>query len=762
MNRRRFSALAPLLVMFAAGCPADDDDPPQLAENIYARLGEPLPTATPEQLETFEAGREVAQRRFLPADGLGPTVNVSFCGSCHEKPVLGGGAPRYRDFYLVGQQLEGGFIAADKGGVLNSYGFHGADIRPRRSDTDNVVGHRNAIPFFGVGLIAEIDEEAILANEDPDDADGDGISGHANYDRGFVGRFGRKSQTVSIEGFIRGPLFNHLGITTDPLTDDQKARLPVPSVAAAGDGVMPRQAAAPEEPLTDDDGTPDPEMSSQELFDLVSFSMLLAAPEPAEPTPASERGKRVFDELDCSGCHVHALEGPRGLVPLYSDLLLHDMGPELADGIAMNLASGSEFRTQPLWGIAAVGPYLHDGRADTLDEAIRWHGGEAKGSRKAYEALDDADREDLMAFVMSLGGADQATDGLIPPDSPIPAPDEPGAPLSLAGSEQERLWLQGRALFDRNIPVSEGLGPLFNGDSCRACHFDPVIGGAGPIDVNVMRYGSMIEGDFQTPEGGTILHKLTTWDRPRPEHTSAHNVFEPRQTPTLLGLGLIDSIAEDDITAGEDPEDLDGDGIRGVAHILPDGRLGRLGWKAQVPNLREFTRDALGAEIGLTSPDEDGFTYGSFADDDPIPDPEVTTEQIDALTFFMAQLAPPLPKADVPQGRAVFEQIGCDACHTPELPGADGPVPLYSDLLLHDVAVAGSPGIDDFAATGTLMRTAPLWGLSDSAPYMHDGSAETVREAILAHAGEADAVRSAFEVLSQDEQAVLVEFLESL
>ncbi|MCR9162817.1 MAG: di-heme oxidoredictase family protein [Nannocystaceae bacterium] len=773
LNTRRYAVTllaAPLL-----GCPIDPEPAPEepvAAENIYARLGAPIPDATEEQLATFERGRQVAMRRFLPSDGLGPNANVSFCGSCHEKPVLGGSGPRYRDFYIVGEKLgDGTFIEGGVNGVLTSYGFHGADIRPGNDEGNNVSAHRNAIPFFGVGLIAELDEDAILANEDPDDADGDGISGRANYDQGFVGRFGRKAQTVSIEGFIRGPLFNHLGITTDPLPPEMQAALPVPSVASVrdeqtlGEGMdVFRQAAAPAEPLSDDDGVPDPEMSAQELFDLVSFSMLTAAPEPdPNPSAAAKAGKVRFAELGCESCHVSSLQGPRGLVPLYSDLLLHDMGEALADGIVMKVATGAEFRTQPLWGVAATGPYMHDGRADTLHEAIVVHGGEAKAAAKAYGALDSEAQHEVIAFLESLGGMDQASEGLLPARAEVPAAGTPGAPWDIEDWQEPR-WIEGRRLFDRDMPVSEGLGPVFNGDSCRACHFDPVIGGAGPIDVNVMRFGTLgPDGEFVQDPRGTILHKLTTHDRPRLEHDGSHNVFEMRQTPSVLGLGLIEAIPEDDILAQADPDDANGDGISGRPNYVLGDQLGRFGWKAQVPTIAEFVRDAMTAELGVTVPQSDELLYGATEDDDDIPDPEISAEQAETVGFFIAHLDYPRPKAEVPEGREVFVEIGCADCHTPEFTTADGQaVPLYSDLLLHDVAPEGSAGVPDFVALLLEFRTPPLWGLSDTAPYMHDGLAETVEAAILAHAGEADASRDAFENLSSDDADALLAFLESL
>ena len=773
-----------LLGLVTTGCPGPEPEPPKLAEGIFAPLGEVLPSASEEQKETFARGREVALRRFAPSEGLGPIANVTFCSSCHEKPVFGGSGPRYRDFFLTGTQLEdGSFLPGERGGVLTTYGFNNGPVRPGPDEGVNVFAHRNAIPFFGTGLLAELSEASILANADEDDADGDGISGRPNYDRGFVGRFGRKSQTVSIEGFIRGPLNNHLGITSNPLSEEDKAALPVPSAGGGeGEGALPgpdpspdahngfRQAAAPDEPILDDDGIADPELASEDLFDLVSFAMLLAAPEP-EPLDDNElglRGKELFTEIGCESCHVESLEGPRGLIPLYSDLLLHDMGEELADGIQVGLASASEFRTQPLWGIVAVAPYLHDGRADTLDEAIRWHGGEGEAARDAYEALSEEDQGAVLEFLATLGGRDQLTEGLLPPAADVPPDNEPGAPLASLRADPAALatWEAGRAIFDLSVQIDSGLGPVFNGDSCRACHFEPTIGGAGPLGVNVTRHGTISMGEFLAPEYGTIIHKLAIPGLVRPEPTEEHNYFEQRQTPSIFGIGLLEGVPADDIIARADPDDLDGDGIRGVPHFMPDGQLGRFGWKAQVPSVHEFSRDALSAEVGLTVPPEDGFVFGTLQDEDGIADPEVDLAYVDTLTFYMAGLAAPEPRiedqAAFDEGLALFESIGCASCHVSELPGAEGPVRAYTDLLLHVVAPDDALGVIDGQASQLMFRTAPLWGLRDTGPYMHDGGAETIAEAIAVHAGEADAVRIAFEQLSAEEQALVLAFLGSL
>jgi CxxC motif-containing protein (DUF1111 family) len=749
------------------------------ATDIFGDLGDPLPAATPEQKATFERGRKVALRRFTEADGLGPRFSLSFCGGCHERPVTGGGSARYRDFLLVRQTLpDGSQVNTGVNGVQPQYLTEGG-YDPTDPQT-NLYAARHPIPFFGVGLLAEVTEEAILANADPDDADGDGISGRPNYDRGFVGRFGRKAQTVSIEGFIRGPLFNHLGVTSNPLPNARKNQLPVPSgtpeTTATTSAALTRerlgeaaqaQAAAPDEPTVDDDGVPDPELSEDDLFDLVSFAMLQAAPRPDAADAQTERGSALFTKVNCTGCHVPSLEGPRGLIPAYTDLLLHDMGPDLADGVRFGEATGVEFRTQPLWGVVAVGPYLHDGRADTLDQSIRLHGGEGEKSRRAYEALTDAERTDVIAFISSLGGSKQRSDGMIPPGTPVPAVGAYGGPdQELSAADAER-FQRGRAAFDRDRPLEEGLGPRYNGDSCRACHFDPVPGGSGPADVNVVRQGIVGPDGFQAPAMGTMVHRHMVNSKDRPPVDPAANVFEVRQTPTALGLGLLDGIADAAILANADPDDTDGDGIRGIARVLPDGRLGKLGWKCGVPSVAEFARDAMFNELGVTLPDQPGLTFGSGHDDDAWPDPEITAAELGDLVFFLQHLGPPpRTSTDVTlekKGEPLFAQVGCDRCHVPTLPTtAGGSVRLYSDLLLHDVAPAGVVGIADGPASMRHFRTTPLWGIARSAPYMHHGRAGTIEDAIAMHEAEGAASVTAFQALSASDRAALLAFLGSL
>ena len=160
-------------------CGADDSSP---SAAIFGALGEPLPTLSAEELAAFERGRAIALRQFIPETGLGTEFNAASCGGCHEKPVLGGAASHYRDFaILMRNRIDGTTSPRGKNGVQRQY-----SLKTGRDPTDtvgDVFALRNPIPFFGVGLLLEIPDEEILSRIDPDDLDGDGISGRANINR---------------------------------------------------------------------------------------------------------------------------------------------------------------------------------------------------------------------------------------------------------------------------------------------------------------------------------------------------------------------------------------------------------------------------------------------------------------------------------------------------------------------------------------------------------------------------------------------------
>lgn len=745
-----------LIASLAACASPEAASTPTVAEGIFAPIGEPLPGISDAERALFDAGRRLALRQFSAAEGLGPEVNATSCGGCHERPALGGSSGHYRDFLMVGKfrEPDNSFEPLGSNGDAREYSL--ADGRAPSDPTTVVTATRHAIPFFGAGLLSEIPDAELLTRHDPYDLDHDGISGIANIDHELVGRFGRKAQNVTIEQFVRGPLLNHLGLTTAGLTDEDRASLPIPIVGP------------PSSDVTDNDSVADPELPKDNVIELMSFALLLAAPEPDAPTAESEHGRALFDSARCTSCHVPLLVGPRGGIPAFTDLLLHDMGEELADGIVQGFGLAYEYRTQPLWGVAAAGPYLHDGRADTLDEAIRAHGGEALASRDAYVAMSSEERDDVIAFLESLGGNASRGSGTLPVGTPIPAQGEYGSTIPDLSQTPTSDFLRGREVFDRDFARGAGLGPLFNGDSCRGCHSTPTIGGSGPFDVNVIRHGTLdAEGTFTDPSIGQIAHRHSIAGNERAPFDRSANVVELRQTPAIFGGGLIELIDDDAILLASDPDDLNGDGISGRAHVLSDGRLGRFGWKAQVPDLEEFARDAFSNEMGVTLPVQSGRTFGQTSDDDASPDPELDVEELRVLVSYMRTLAPP-PRtqsnvAMEDAGSTLFASFGCAACHTPTLPTRMGmPAPVYSDLLLHDVASVDAAGIQDGDASPREFRTPPLWGLHESAPYMHDGRAFTIEEAIAAHQSEgAMSVTNVTMATSSDREALLA-FLSSL
>jgi CxxC motif-containing protein (DUF1111 family) len=258
------------------------------------------------------------------------------------------------------------------------------------------AAQRNSIPMFGTGLFEFVSDATILSRADPFDANADGISGRHNLQGTFVGRFGMKSQSNNIEAFTRAPLQNQLGITTNPfLGTGGMVSCSASALQATGD---------PNAPTIDHDPVPDPELSHQDLGDLIAFTRFLAPPAPKPFTPAALAGEALFAQVRCTDCHVPSLPSSRGPVNAYTDLLIHFMGPALQDNMNFggNGSTGAEFRTQPLWGVSHFAPYLHDGRAATLEEAIQAHAGEATTAKNLYNALSPAQRADVITFLEHL------------------------------------------------------------------------------------------------------------------------------------------------------------------------------------------------------------------------------------------------------------------------------------------------------------------------------------------------------------------------
>jgi CxxC motif-containing protein (DUF1111 family) len=265
----------------------------------------------------------------------------------------------------------------------------GIDSEPIPSRATS-TGQRTTPSILGFGLLDAVPDEVILSYADPEDRDHDGVSGRPNrFTDGRLGRFGRKAFVPTLREFTAGAFLIEQGITTpaQPAEETIGGR-PIPP------GV---------DPLAE------PEMTQEDLDRAIDFVRFLAPPAPADVAPKRPGGGRLFETVGCAACHVPALRtgagGTRALrrreVAAYTDLLLHDMGPQLAD-ICLGLAEPSEFRTEPLMGLRLRTRFLHDGRAKSIDEAIRLHGGEAIPSRGRFEALPAGERETLLKFLGSL------------------------------------------------------------------------------------------------------------------------------------------------------------------------------------------------------------------------------------------------------------------------------------------------------------------------------------------------------------------------
>ncbi|GAB5469294.1 MAG: di-heme oxidoredictase family protein [Rhodospirillales bacterium] len=396
------------------------------------------------------------------SDGLGPLFNARSCQRCHLKdgrghppagpedkatsmflrlsvpprsaaehaaltsrellripePTYGG---QLQDFAVPGLPAEGRMTIAyeEEPVALNggetvllrkpSYGI--ADLGFGPLDPAVLLSPRVAPQMIGLGLLEAIHPGDILAQADPDDADGDGISGKPSLLRDpasgelVLGRFGWKASNPTVRAQSAGAFAGDIGISNPDSPDPHgDCTAKQPQCRAMASGVQPRLG---------DTEAPDP------VLDLVVFySKNLAVPARRDvDDPQVLRGKALFNEAGCAACHRPSYvtsrdaENPEHRFQLiwpYSDMLLHDMGEGLADGRPVGDASGREWRTAPLWGIGLTETvnghtfFLHDGRARSLLEAILWHGGEAESARDAVVEMTPEQRDDLIRFLESL------------------------------------------------------------------------------------------------------------------------------------------------------------------------------------------------------------------------------------------------------------------------------------------------------------------------------------------------------------------------
>jgi CxxC motif-containing protein (DUF1111 family) len=404
----------------------------------------------------------------------------------------------------------------------------------------------------------------------------------------------------------------------------------------------------------------------------------------------------------------------------------------------------------------------------------------------------------------------------------------------------QRPFSFGNRLFNTNwveapgsVKAFDGLGPMFNRVSCSGCHTKdgrgrPPENNQGPMDSMLLRIS--IPG--KTANGGVLPHpvygdqisehailNVEPEGRAEISYTELPDTYgdgekftlrqphyaildlkygdlgkdvmiSPRVAPAMIGLGLLQSVPDETLLALADPDDADGDGISGKANEVWDSlagkkSLGRFGWKANQPNLRQQNAGAAVGDIGIATSMADGQNCTAAQ-----PDctkaitggaPEMSDEFLDKLTLYTMTIAVPAQRKPhdraIRQGEESFRAMGCASCHMPTLQTKSvGDFPElanqtfhpFTDLLLHDMGEGLADNRPDFEATGQEWRTPPLWGLglipvvNKHDLLLHDGRARGAAEAILWHGGEAEKSREAFRNAAKPERDALIAFLNSL
>lgn len=364
-----------------------------------AGLGSPLGGLTDAELAAFLDGRADFRRTETVAGGLGPIFNDVSCVACHDAGGTGGASRR--TVTRFGRTVNGVFdpLDAQGGSLLQARSINPGirEVVPREANT---VARRVTTPLFGAGLIEAIpDSTIVLGTLERKPA---GIAGKVSVvtdvvsGENRIGRFGWKAQQATLLAFSGDAYVNEMGITN--------RLFPAENAPNGNAALLARfdRVAEVEDEVSAIDGKADIDRSAD-------FMRLLAPPPRGPETASAVAGAAIFARLDCAVCHTPAMTTGRHAIAalsektvgLYSDLLLHDMGA-LGDGIAQGTAGARDMRTAPLWGLRSRPTWLHDGRANTIDQAVRGHAGEAQSSRDRYVALSAAERQELLDFLNTL------------------------------------------------------------------------------------------------------------------------------------------------------------------------------------------------------------------------------------------------------------------------------------------------------------------------------------------------------------------------
>jgi CxxC motif-containing protein (DUF1111 family) len=334
------------------------------AQTDQGLLGEPRAEATAVDRKIFMDGRRQFSRAWDESDGVGDRFNEHSCVACHSVPMPGGSGLAVNTFVVVSNDI------ADAGGghVFQRLQRTASSVTELPAPLGS--SRRKAPMLFGVGLL-----DAVALRQPTVPAPGpDRIIGRVGGTSAQAGRFGWKARVPDLKTFTATAFAQELGLARKS------------------------------------DGESYPDIAIEEISAFVR--LLGPPPRRQEIDDRAKAGERIFAEIGCGQCHKPALRlsrqaeaelGHQPEIRAYTDLLLHNMGSELADGIVEGKAGGADFRTPPLWGVSASGPpYMHDGRAHDLSEAIGLHDGEARKTRLRWERLLPSDRDGLLSFLGTL------------------------------------------------------------------------------------------------------------------------------------------------------------------------------------------------------------------------------------------------------------------------------------------------------------------------------------------------------------------------
>ena len=386
-------------------------------------------------------------------DGLGPLFNTNTCQSCHAKDGRGRppktededflsmlvrlSIPATTDAHREALIKDGSIAEPNYGGQIQNRAIQGikpegqprlsyqeitgnfsdgeaytlikptltiADLAYGELHPDTMMSVRTTPAMIGLGLLDAISDEDILKNADPDDTNKDGISGRVNKvwdaseQKTVIGRFGWKANQPNLSQQVMGAFHGDIGLTSELFQNENCTPVQTDCARAPNGGT--------------------PEVPKKIMDTVVFYSSTLGVPARRNTkTEAAIKGQQLFATAGCASCHTPSFttakhdsipELSRQKIAPYTDLLLHDMGSELADNRPDYLATGREWRTPPLWGIGLVETvnahtrFMHDGRARNLSEAILWHGGEGENAKQRYVEMSKSDRDALITFLETL------------------------------------------------------------------------------------------------------------------------------------------------------------------------------------------------------------------------------------------------------------------------------------------------------------------------------------------------------------------------